>query len=118
MTVTSPGYTRRPKGDAWVFLDVEGLPLADEEEVARCERLAVPPAWSDVWICRYPNGHIQAFGRDLAGRGQYLYHEQWQVRRARRKHDHVLDVGRGAVSYTPLRAHETEAASVGGLLTE
>ena len=94
MTVTSPGYTRRPKGDAWVFLDVEGLPLADEEEVARCERLAVPPAWSDVWICRYPNGHIQAFGRDLAGRGQYLYHEQWQVRRARRKHDHVLDVGR------------------------
>ncbi|MGO2741907.1 MAG: DNA topoisomerase IB, partial [Cellulosimicrobium funkei] len=94
VTVTSPGYTRRPKGDAWVFLDVEGLPLADEEEVARCERLAVPPAWSDVWICRYPNGHIQAFGRDLAGRGQYLYHEQWQVRRARRKHDHVLDVGR------------------------
>ena len=94
MTVTSPGYTRRPKGDAWVFLDVEGLPLADEEEVARCERLAVPPAWSDVWICRYPNGHIQAFGRDLAGRGQYLYHEQWQVRRARRKHDHVHAVGR------------------------
>ena len=94
MSVTSPGYSRRPKGDSWVFLDVEGLPLADEEELARCTRLAVPPAWSDVWICRYPNGHIQAFGRDVAGRGQYLYHEQWQVRRARRKHDHVLDVGR------------------------
>ena len=48
VTVTSPGYTRRPKGDAWVFLDVEGLPLADEEEVARCERLAVPPAGREV----------------------------------------------------------------------
>lgn len=94
MSVTSPGYARRPKGDAWVFLDAEGLPLTDDDEVARCTRLAVPPAWADVWICRYPNGHIQAFGRDAAGRGQYLYHEQWQARRARRKHDHVLDVGR------------------------
>ena len=94
MSVTSPGYSRRPKGDAWVFLDVDGVPLVDEDEVVRCTRLAVPPAWTDVWICRYPNGHIQAFGRDVAGRGQYLYHEQWQVRRARRKHDHVLDVGR------------------------
>ncbi|MBM7819421.1 DNA topoisomerase IB [Cellulosimicrobium cellulans] len=94
VSVSSPGYSRRPKGDSWVFLDVEGLPLSEEDEVERCTRLAVPPAWADVWICRYPDGHIQAFGRDVAGRGQYLYHEQWQVRRARRKHDHVLDVGR------------------------
>lgn len=94
MSVTSPGYSRRPEGDAWTFLDAEGLPLADEDEVARCTRLAIPPAWTDVWICRYPNGHVQAYGRDAAGRGQYLYHEQWQARRARRKHDHVLDVGR------------------------
>nr|WP_241744548.1 DNA topoisomerase IB [Cellulosimicrobium arenosum] len=94
VSVTSPGYSRRPKGEEWVFLDVEGMPLADEEEVARCTRLAVPPAWGDVWICRYPDGHVQAFGHDAAGRGQYLYHEQWQARRARRKHDHVLDVGR------------------------
>ncbi|MCB7136367.1 DNA topoisomerase IB [Cellulosimicrobium marinum] len=94
VSVTSPGYSRRLKGDDWVFLDPGGVPLVDEEEVARCTRLAVPPAWDGVWICRYPNGHIQAFGRDAAGRGQYLYHEQWQARRARRKHDHVLDVGR------------------------
>lgn len=77
-----------------MFLDVDGHPLADEAEVARCTRLAVPPAWEDVWICRFENGHLQAFGRDDAGRGQYLYHEQWSERRARRKHDHVLDVGR------------------------
>ncbi|WP_454044314.1 DNA topoisomerase IB [Cellulosimicrobium sp. Marseille-Q8652] len=94
VSVTSPGYSRRPKGDAWVFLDVDGLPLTDEDELERCTHLAVPPAWQDVWICRFPNGHIQAFGRDAAGRGQYLYHEQWQRTRSRRKHDHVLDVGR------------------------
>ncbi|MGF0116235.1 DNA topoisomerase IB [Promicromonospora sp. Marseille-Q5078] len=94
VSASSPGYSRRPKGDGWVFLDVAGVPLDDEAEVARCTRLAVPPAWSDVWICRYADGHLQAFGRDDAGRGQYLYHEEWQARRARRKHDHVLDVGR------------------------
>lgn len=94
VSASSPGYSRRAEGTGWVFLDVDGAPLDDETEVARCVRLAVPPAWTDVWICRYPDGHLQAFGRDDAGRGQYLYHEQWQARRARRKHDHVLDVGR------------------------
>ncbi|PFG42665.1 DNA topoisomerase IB [Isoptericola jiangsuensis] len=94
VSVSTPGYSRRAKGDGWVFLDVDALPLTDEAEVVRCTRLAVPPAWSDVWICRYANGHVQAFGRDAAGRGQYLYHEQWSARRARRKHDHVLEVGR------------------------
>jgi DNA topoisomerase IB len=77
-----------------VFLDVDGSRLADAEEIARCRRLVVPPAWRDVWICRYPDGHIQAFGFDDAGRGQYVYHEVWTERRRRRKHDRVLDVGR------------------------
>jgi DNA topoisomerase-1 len=94
VSVDSPGYARRRKGDEWVFLDVRGAPLTDADEVARCTRLAVPPAWTDVWICRFPNGHLQAFGRDDAERGQYVYHEQWLRRRARAKHDHVLDVGR------------------------
>lgn len=94
VSISSPGYSRRAKGDGWVFLDVDAAPLADEDEILRCTRLAVPPAWTDVWICRYPNGHLQAFGRDDAGRGQYLYHEQWSARQARRKHDHVLEVGR------------------------
>jgi DNA topoisomerase-1 len=94
VSVTAPGYTRRAKGDGWVFLDVDAAPLTDEAEILRCTRLAVPPAWTDVWICRYADGHLQAFGRDDAGRGQYLYHERWTQRRARRKHDHVLEVGR------------------------
>lgn len=92
--MSSPGYGRRRAGRGWVFLDTNRSPLRDEEEVARCRRLAVPPAWRDVWICRYPDGHIQAFGYDDAGRGQYIYHEAWTERRRRRKHDHVLDVGR------------------------
>ncbi|MFE6969632.1 DNA topoisomerase IB [Isoptericola sp. NPDC057653] len=94
VSASSPGYSRRARGDGWVFLDVAGAPLDDAAEVARCTRLAIPPAWTDVWICRHPDGHLQAFGRDDAGRGQYLYHEEWQERRSRRKHDHVLDVGR------------------------
>jgi DNA topoisomerase IB len=94
VSVTSPGYGRRRAGRGWVFLDVDGSPLRDEAEVARCRRLAVPPAWRDVWICRSPDGHVQAFGHDDAGRGQYLYHEEWTARRRRSKHDHVLDVGR------------------------
>ncbi|MFD6179594.1 MULTISPECIES: DNA topoisomerase IB [unclassified Isoptericola] len=94
VSASSPGYSRRAKGDGWVFLDVGGAPLDDEAEVARCTHLAIPPAWTDVWICRHADGHLQAFGRDDAGRGQYLYHAQWQERRSRRKHDHVLDVGR------------------------
>ncbi|WP_407656409.1 hypothetical protein [Krasilnikoviella flava] len=54
VSVSSPGDSRRAKGDGWVFLDVEGAPLADEAEIARCTHLAIPPAWSDVWICRRP----------------------------------------------------------------
>jgi DNA topoisomerase IB len=94
VSVSSPGYGRRRAGRGWVFLDVDGTRLTDEEQLARCRRLAIPPAWKDVWICRYPDGHIQAFGYDDAGRGQYLYHEVWTERRKRRKHDRVLDVGR------------------------
>ncbi|BDZ40750.1 DNA topoisomerase [Paraoerskovia sediminicola] len=70
------------------------MPLSDPAERERCELLAVPPAWTDVWICPHPTGHLQAFGHDADGRGQYIYHAQWTARRARRKHDHVLDVAR------------------------
>ncbi len=92
VSASSPGYGRRRAGRGWVYLDVGGVPLRDDGELARCRRLAIPPAWRDVWICRYPDGHLQAFGYDDAGRGQYLYHPDWTERRRRHKHDHVLDV--------------------------
>jgi DNA topoisomerase IB len=60
--------------------------------VQRCKLLVIPPAWEQVWICPAPNGHLQAVGTDDAGRRQYLYHEQWRLKRERQKHDRVLKV--------------------------
>jgi len=88
-----PGWTRRRSGRGFTYLDAEGARLADDD-VARVVELAIPPAWQDVWICPFPNGHIQAIGTDDAGRRQYLYHPQWRARRDRLKHDHVLDMAR------------------------
>ena len=64
----------------------------DLEERQRCQLLVIPPAWEQVWICPVPNGHLQAVGTDDAGRRQYLYHEQWRVKRDRLKYDRVLEV--------------------------
>jgi DNA topoisomerase IB len=58
--------------------------------VARIRALAIPPAWTDVWICADPDGHIQATGLDAKGRRQYRYHEEWQTKRSRAKHDRIL----------------------------
>ena len=89
----APGWTRRRAGRGFVYLDAGGARL-DDDDVARVKELVIPPAWTEVWICPFPNGHIQALGTDEAGRRQYLYHPQWRVRRDRTKHDHVLDVAR------------------------
>jgi DNA topoisomerase IB len=86
-----PGWTRRRAGKGFIYLDAEGrrLPPTDIE---RCKRLVIPPAWEEVWICPVPNGHLQAVGTDDAGRRQYLYHEQWRIKRDQSKHDRVLVV--------------------------
>jgi DNA topoisomerase-1 len=73
-----PGYRRRAKGKNFEYLDLEGRPIRDEQRLLRIKRLAVPPAWTDVWICPSANGHIQATGRDARGRKQYRYHERWR----------------------------------------
>ncbi|WP_250443713.1 DNA topoisomerase IB [Actinotalea sp. C106] len=91
---SDPGWTRRRRGRGHVYLDEHGAPIGDPELVARCTDLVIPPAWQDVWICPYENGHIQAMGTDDAGRRQYLYHPAWRARRDRAKHEHVLDVAR------------------------
>ncbi|NLF03557.1 MAG: DNA topoisomerase IB, partial [Actinomycetales bacterium] len=88
------GWTRRRAGAGFTYLDEDGARIADDDALERLRALAIPPAWTDVWICPYPNGHVQALGTDDAGRRQYLYHPQWRERRDRLKHDHVLDVGR------------------------
>lgn len=83
-----PGFTRRKRGKGFSYLDADGDALPTEE-VERIRSLAIPPAWTDVWICPYPNGHLQAVGTDDAGRRQYLYHPDWRKRRDRSKFDRV-----------------------------
>lgn len=84
------GWTRRRAGTGWTFLDERGVRLDDAEQVERVRSLAIPPAWREVWICPWPNGHIQAVGTDDAGRRQYLYHPEWRVKRDKQKFDRVL----------------------------
>jgi DNA topoisomerase IB len=92
--LTVPGLTRRRRGRGWSYADAEGVIVRDEEILARIAELAIPPAWSDVWICPYPGGHIQATGMDAAGRKQYLYHPRWRARRDQEKFDDMLDFAR------------------------
>ncbi len=77
----SPGIQRQSRGKKFVYINVDGEQIRDREEIQRIESLAIPPAYKDVWICPYANGHIQATGRDAKGRKQYRYHPLWrQVR--------------------------------------
>ncbi|RKS71069.1 DNA topoisomerase IB [Actinomadura pelletieri DSM 43383] len=87
-----PGYGRRKSGKGFVYLGMDGRPLADPTEKTRIKSLVIPPAWQDVWICPDPDGHIQATGTDAAGRRQYLYHEAWREQRDQEKHEHVLEL--------------------------
>jgi DNA topoisomerase-1 len=84
-----PGYTRRAKGKDFEYLDTEGKKIRDEQRLLRIKRLAIPPAWTDVWICPSANGHIQATGRDARGRKQYCYHERWREVRDENKFDRL-----------------------------
>jgi len=84
-----PGYTRKAKGKHFDYFDTEGKPVHDEQRLLRINRLAIPPAWTDVWICSSPNGHIQATGRDARSRKQYRYHERWREVRDENKFDRL-----------------------------
>lgn len=68
--------------------------VTDPEVLRRIAALAVPPAWTDVWICPWPNGHIQALGTDARGRRQYRYHDEWRRQRDHAKFDHILGFAR------------------------
>lgn len=90
--LNAPGWTRRRRGRGWSYADHRGEPITGPAALERIRALAIPPAWREVWICPWANGHIQAVGTDAAGRRQYLYHPQWRKRRDRLKHDKVLAV--------------------------
>src|SRR5437764_9280708 len=89
-----PGYTRKRKGDDFEYFDTEGKRIRDETRLLRIKRLAIPPAYTDVWICPSTNGHIQATGRDARGRKQYRYHERWREVRDENKYDRMIVFGK------------------------
>ncbi|MGY1839466.1 MULTISPECIES: DNA topoisomerase IB [unclassified Modestobacter] len=92
--VHTPGWTRRRAGRGFSYRDEAGALIKDDERLDRVRALAIPPAWRDVWICPWPNGHIQAVGTDAAGRRQYRYHDEWRARRDAAKHERVLEISR------------------------
>ncbi len=91
---TGPGISRRRQGRGFTYVHPNGQRVRDDATRLRIRSLAIPPAWEDVWICPDERGHLQAVGTDGAGRKQYLYHDDWRVRRDRQKFDRVLRLAR------------------------
>lgn len=89
-----PGIRRRRAGKGFSYRDDTGALVRDPEVLARIRRLAIPPAYTDVWICADPLGHIQATGRDARGRKQYRYHERWRALRDEAKFSRMAAFGR------------------------
>lgn len=75
-TVGGTGLRRIRRGRGFCYVDAQHEPVEDPKVLDRIESLVIPPAWKEVWICPYPNRHIQAVGTDAGGRRQYLYHPQ------------------------------------------
>ena len=89
-----PGLRRRRCGAGFCYRDVDGRLVRDAEVLQRIRRLAIPPAYRDVWICAHGDGHLQATGRDARGRKQYRYHPQWREARDSTKFDRLREFGR------------------------
>lgn len=87
---STPGFVRRKRGRQFRYLDVDGRRIRDRKTVRRIGTLAIPPAWSDVWICPFADGHLQATGRDARGRKQYRYHPRFREVREHTKFEHVI----------------------------
>jgi DNA topoisomerase-1 len=89
-----PGIRRRKAGHGFNYVDPDGQTIAAEATLDRIRKLAIPPAWTDVWIAPTERGHIQATGRDVRGRKQYRYHERWRHVRDAHKYDRLIAFGR------------------------
>jgi DNA topoisomerase-1 len=92
VTDAEPGLRRVRRGRGFAYVTADGVPVSGAER-ARIERLAIPPAWEDVWVCADPRGHLQATGRDVKGRKQYRYHPGWGAHRGRLKFDRMVPFG-------------------------
>ncbi len=92
VTDAGPGLSRRRRGSAFSYMK-DGAPVHDRQTIDRIRALAIPPAWTDVWICPDPDGHIQATGRDARKRKQYRYHDRWREVRDSNKYDRTVSFG-------------------------
>ncbi len=88
-----PGFTRKKFGRNFAYFGTNGTIVKNDEILARIKALAIPPAWTKVWICPTANGHLQATGWDARGRKQYRYHDAWRTQRDAAKFDHLLQFG-------------------------
>ena len=89
-----PGIRRRRAGKGWIYVGADDRRITDQRRIAWIARLAIPPAWTDVWICPLRNGHIQATGRDARGRKQYRYHPRWREVRDAAKYGQLIEFAR------------------------
>ncbi|WP_194722409.1 DNA topoisomerase IB [Noviherbaspirillum malthae] len=93
VTDNSPGLTRQARSGGFRYLDAGGKEVRDEATLARIRSLVIPPAWTDVWICPWENGHLQATGRDARQRKQYRYHPRWRNVRDEAKYERMISFG-------------------------
>ena len=91
---TEPGIARHPRDEGFVYLHPNGTPVRRASDLARIASLVIPPAWTDVWICANPRGHMQATGKDARGRKQYRYHPAWIAERDSNKFDSLREFAR------------------------
>ena len=90
---TQPGLRRQRTGRGFCYRGIDGKPIRDPVELRRIKALAIPPAWTDVWLCPRSDGHMQATGRDARGRKQYRYHPRWRAVRDATKYDRMMAFG-------------------------
>lgn len=93
VSVDDPGIRREKNGKGWVYIGADGKPVKDDDTLLRIRKLAIPPAYRDVWICTDPRGHLQATGLDARGRKQYRYHPDWRAQRDSAKFDRMVQFG-------------------------
>ena len=86
-----PGFTRKIIGDKFVYFDLDGKKITDQDTIDRINKLVIPPAYKNVWISPYKNGHIQAVGYDKRGRKQYRYHPLWIKTSQEEKFTQIMD---------------------------
>lgn len=88
-----PGITRRQIKGKWAYFSPDGERITDRDEIDRLNKIALPPAYTDAWFCPFPNGHIQATGRDAKGRKQYRYHDAFRGRQDKKKYLGTVEFG-------------------------